>query len=304
MNSTKKNIFFLGKGGTGKTTISALTAVYLASLGHQVVLISLDPAHNLFDVFNVSEPRNVISIDRNLTLEEIDVKYWIRQYLNTIEKKIARSYKYLTSLNLDTQLSILKYSPGIEEYALIYAYQALNNKYKNTTYRIFDMPPTALSIRFMNLPNLSRIWLERLIELRKKILRNRNIISTVKKTEKVDLEDRVLADLNQMAHDYQQLYEDFSSSQTSAVNLVLNDDNLSVNESLDILNQLEQIKVQINNVIINKFRHQVIHDELQYKFKKQHLTYIPHSENILVGSENLRFFIAGQKLAKDLEKNI
>ena len=208
MNTGEKNIFFLGKGGTGKTTISALTAIYLSGRGHKVALISMDPAHNLFDVFNTNTSKKMIKMEQNLILEEIDIQFWIGKYLDTIERKIAQSYKYLTSLNLEKQLNILRYSPGVEEYALIYAYQTLLDKYKSNTFRIFDMPPTALSLRFMNLPNLSRIWLNKLTELRKKILKNKNIISTVNKAEKVDLQDRVLSDLNRMERDYQDLYED------------------------------------------------------------------------------------------------
>ena len=47
----KKILFFGGKGGVGKTTVSAVTAAACAELGEKVLLISTDPAHNLGHLF-------------------------------------------------------------------------------------------------------------------------------------------------------------------------------------------------------------------------------------------------------------
>ena len=45
------NMFFMGKGGVGKSTAAALNSLFLAQKGFQVLLVSLDPAHNLSDIF-------------------------------------------------------------------------------------------------------------------------------------------------------------------------------------------------------------------------------------------------------------
>ena len=48
-------IFYTGKGGVGKTTISAATGMKLASLGYKTIVISLDAAHSLRDSFDNEE---------------------------------------------------------------------------------------------------------------------------------------------------------------------------------------------------------------------------------------------------------
>jgi len=55
-------ILYTGKGGVGKTTLSAATAAYLSSLGKKVLVVSVDPAHSLSDVLEVEvgpEPKAI-----------------------------------------------------------------------------------------------------------------------------------------------------------------------------------------------------------------------------------------------------
>ena len=54
VNSPPKNLFFTGKGGVGKTTTSAATAITLADSGKRVLLVSTDPASNLDEVLGVA----------------------------------------------------------------------------------------------------------------------------------------------------------------------------------------------------------------------------------------------------------
>ena len=81
--STKTNamriILYTGKGGVGKTGIAAATGLELASLGYKTIVISLDAAHSLFDVFdkegqlmNGKEEKQV-KINDHLWLQEIDI---------------------------------------------------------------------------------------------------------------------------------------------------------------------------------------------------------------------------------------
>lgn len=67
-----KYIFFSGKGGVGKTTMAATTAVHHADSGKKTLLISTDPASNLSDIFEVSIGHKITEITNNLYAMEID----------------------------------------------------------------------------------------------------------------------------------------------------------------------------------------------------------------------------------------
>ena len=53
LDSVTRYLFFTGKGGVGKTSLSCATAVELANRGRRVLLVSTDPASNLDDVLLV-----------------------------------------------------------------------------------------------------------------------------------------------------------------------------------------------------------------------------------------------------------
>ena len=121
MNSGSQYIFYLGKGGVGKSTISALSSLKIAK-DKKVLLVSMDPAHNLSDIFEIEFSDKPHKVDRNLEVIEINIEKYIKKYLNDIEMQVSKNYSYLTSFNLDEYFKMIRYSPGIEEYALITAF--------------------------------------------------------------------------------------------------------------------------------------------------------------------------------------
>jgi arsenite-transporting ATPase len=291
VNKKSKNLFFLGKGGTGKTTIAALTALALAEKGERIFLLSMDPAHNLFDIFQVSPTKKSVKIQENLIIEEIDIDYWIKNYLKSIEDKIARSYQHLTALSLEKHINTIRYSPGLEEYALQYAYEAVQKKNEGYAYKLFDMPPTALALRFFNLPKLTLIWLEQLIDLRKKILKKQKIINSVHQGETVQNEDKVLDQLYKMQVDNQMILSNFQDSQNSGMQIVLNEDSLSISESGDIYEMISGHKFSISGILINKFQNIMNKRDFTEKYTNLPAYFFPLAQNPLIGITELKEYL-------------
>ncbi len=255
----------------------------MAGKNKKVVLVSLDPAHNLFDAFKISTSKESIAINDNLYLEEIDIDAWIKKYLETIENQVSQSYQYLTSLGLEKHLEIIKYSPGMEEYALIFAYQSILKKYEDFDYLIFDMPPTALALRFFNLPGLSLVWLEKLIQIRRQILEKKNIIETVKAGKKKSSHDKTLDHLLQLQKEHEKLDSYFKHKNQTRVCVILNNDELSFAESVDIKTKLSTQDVTVQRYIINKSDG----DRENYLFNRDinPISTLPSSSKPLLGIE-------------------
>jgi len=282
-----KNIFFLGKGGVGKSTSSALTALHLAEQGYKVLLSSLDPAHNLNDIFETSFTNNPKKTHDNLRVQEIDIDVWVKKYLKDMQFQVKRTYSYLTAFNLEKYLDIMQYSPGIEEYALLMAYKQIRETNLDKDYLIFDMPPTALTVKFLGLPQLSLTWLENLLDLRLKIMQKRQIVHKIKFGNKDIETDKVTKKLQEQIASYTAVKEVFENPEITYLNLVMNTDKLSFSESELIVKKLKDFDISIKNIFLNKYQNNFDLTPIKQKYPNCQIQIFPYHQQALLGKDTL-----------------
>jgi len=287
MKSHPINMFFLGKGGVGKSTLSALSALYLAEKGNRVYLVSMDPAHNQADIFQKKISQKPMKVDNNLLISEINLNELVKNYLKQVEDNINNAYRYLTAFNLEQYTTIIKYSPGIEEYALLLGFNDIVSQF-TANYFIFDMPPTALAVKFFNLPSLSMLWLEKLMQLRHEIIKKRQIITKVKFGKKETETDKVLQQLTTQKEFYNRIQNTFQNENTTFVNIVVNPDELSYSESQDIISSLRNINVKPKDIIINKFIKSEHIEKSDARFAHLPIQYFTQMNYPLIGIDTLK----------------
>lgn len=168
-------IFYTGKGGVGKTTISAATGLKLAALGYKTIVISLDVAHSLRDAFdgeerliaqNTDNTEKQIQINENLWIQEVNVQEAIVEYWDEV-------YNYIRSLlnrsGLETLVAEeIAVFPGMEEIcALLY----INQYVRENTYDviILDCAPTGESLRFVSIPTTLEWYMSRIFKLERNL---------------------------------------------------------------------------------------------------------------------------------------
>src|SRR5438477_5542886 len=83
-------ILYLGKGGVGKTTISAATAVRSASLGKRTLVVSTDLAHSLADCFNTSLTSEPGELASNLWAQEMNVLDEMRRGWGKVQESMSK----------------------------------------------------------------------------------------------------------------------------------------------------------------------------------------------------------------------
>ncbi|MBW1734024.1 MAG: ArsA family ATPase [Deltaproteobacteria bacterium] len=167
-------IFFAGKGGVGKTSVAAATGVKTAEAGHRTVVMSLDVAHSLADIFDldrglIDEDRGSLTrIGKNLWIQELDIQ-------EEIEKNWGDIHKYLSTLlnttGLDEilaeELAIL---PGMEEVSLLLHI----NRYVRTKkfdVILLDCAPTGESLRFISIPTTLDWYIKKIFKIEKTVAR-------------------------------------------------------------------------------------------------------------------------------------
>jgi arsenite-transporting ATPase len=250
-------LFFTGKGGAGKSTLAAATAWQLAQT-HRVRIVSLDPAHNLGDIFGVSLKKKVDFTER-LILEEIDLKKRTKAYLKREIGVLNETYKYLQVLNLDKYFSVLQYSPGIEEYALLSGIEEIIQSDTRSDYVIFDTPPTGLTLRFLALPRVTITWIDRLIGIRRTILEKCHTIHRLcgpMSDEETLLtydenDDQVLQRLLTLHRNYRDL-DAVLQGNRCRIALVFNPDLLSLREAERLIGALKDLNLPLRLLLDNK----------------------------------------------------
>lgn len=252
-----KILFFTGKGGVGKSTLSAAAAWQL-SRKHRVLIVSLDPAHNLGDIFNVAV-KGEKNFSATLRLKEVDLKKLSKAYLKREIDVLKKTYQYLQVLNLDTYFSVLKYSPGIEEYALLNSIEETISSPENFEYIIFDTPPTGLTLRFLALPQVTVTWIDRLSRIRRKILEKCYTIQNIRGSQDDgptilsydEKDDDILQKLVELKTRYESLNRVLQGIDCSIV-LVFNPDMLSLKESLRLIEGLQELHLPLRLLVHNK----------------------------------------------------
>ena len=187
-----------------------------------------------------------------------------REYLEREIGVLTRTYSYLQTLNLDRYLSVLKYSPGIEEYALLTSIEeTIRKDGADFDTIIFDTPPTGLTLRFLALPQITITWIDRLAQIRRQILDKRHTIRKIRgpatdeeKRQEIKLaydekDDAVLQRLMALKANYESLTAVLRGPDCGVV-LVFNPDMLSLRESERLVEGLRDISLPLRLLIQNK----------------------------------------------------
>jgi arsenite-transporting ATPase len=255
-----KVLFFTGKGGVGKSTMSAASAWQL-SQSHRVLIVSLDPAHNLGDIFGVVLNHKKHGFTDSLYLKEINLQKLCREYLQRETRVLTDTYRYLQTINLDHYFSVLKYSPGIEEYALLTSIEETLRSENDFDYIVFDTPPTGLTLRFLALPRITVTWIDRLVQIRRDILEKRHTIYRIRgildDKETIlsydEHDDDILKRLKKLKENYQALSSQLQGDDCGIV-LVYNPDTLSLKESKRLIDGFRDLKLPLRLLINNKIQ--------------------------------------------------
>lgn len=256
-----KTIFFTGKGGVGKSTLSAATAWQLSEQGHKVLIISFDPAHNLGDIFGVRLKHKVHKVSPTLFLQESDLERAASEYIRKNTDILTEVYSYTKAFNLDTYFKVLRYAPGVEEYAALTALEEVLANKQQYDIIVFDTPPTGLTLRILALPRITMTWIDRLRRIRRTILDKRHTVHNITGTyieEGMKLpykleDDPVTMSLRDMFNRYVEVAKHLEGP-NNEIAVVFNPDYLSLRESQRIFSGLKDLNLRVDVAFTNKYR--------------------------------------------------
>jgi arsenite-activated ATPase ArsA len=246
-------VFFGGKGGTGKTTISCAYGIKCAAAGLETLVVSTDPAHSVTDVFNQefkNEPRPVKSIAR-LDAMQIDPDEEVQRHLDNIRTDLSEQVSSAMVNEINTQLEMAHQTPGAHESALFDRFVEVIQTQDSYDRVVFDTAPTGSTLRLLGLPEFLEEWVDRLARKRRKS------IDLFEKAAVGDRTPRRLIDGDPVLERLQQRKEFFAFAgetlrNEAALFLVFNPDQLSVNETRRTVEKLADHELTVRGLVANK----------------------------------------------------
>ncbi|MBI5157548.1 MAG: ArsA family ATPase [Acidimicrobiia bacterium] len=161
-------LLITGKGGVGKTTVAAATALRAAEQGHRTLVMSTDPAHSLADAFAVAlgdEPTEVIP---GLAGQQIDAQRRLESHWGTVRDYLAELFDWGGATGIAAEELVV--FPGMDElFALAEVQDHVTSGDFDTL--VVDCAPTAETLRLLSLPDALGWYMEKLFPLERRVAR-------------------------------------------------------------------------------------------------------------------------------------
>jgi len=191
----RRYIMFGGKGGLGKTTLSATCAFWLASQGKRVLLFSVDPQASLSDIFQRDIfGKGPVSIVENLWAQEVDADRRIKDYQEEIRKKILDMYGFeKVPEEIDNYIAAASAEPAMEESAIFDAVVDIIVK-GGYDYYIYDLVPLGHALYYLSMAKVYDEWINKITKLREDMRQYDQVAATMRREDTVQ-EDQILTEL-------------------------------------------------------------------------------------------------------------
>ena len=241
-------ILYTGKGGVGKTSVAAATALRSAKLGHKTIIMSTDSAHSLSDSLEIPLSGKIKHVAKNLDAIEIEVQY-------EIESKWAEIHNYISEF-LESQgvepvtakeLAVL---PGLDFMSALFYVDQFEKEGKYDVV-IIDTAPTADTIRLLSYPDVANWYIDKIFGVMRHLVKIAR--ATVGRVMKTPLPpEQVLDDIQWMKDRLQNVKNIMTDPEKTSVRLVLNPERMVITETMRAYTYLSLFGYTVESLVINR----------------------------------------------------
>ena len=249
-------ILVTGKGGVGKTTVAAATALAAAERGHRTLVSSTDPAHSLADAFEVGLADDPIEISPGLFGQQIDTQRQLDRYWGSIRDQLMNLFDWGGVSGIQAEEFLV--FPGMDE---LFALLEVNRHARSGEYDVVvvDCAPTAETLRLLSLPEVLSWYFERVLPTERKIMRAaRPLLSRV--TDLPMPEDRVFEAAQTVFGGVEEIKELLSRPEITSARLVVNPEKMVIDEARRTFTYLSLFGYGVDGVVVNRVLPDVVSD--------------------------------------------
>jgi arsenite-transporting ATPase len=236
-----------GKGGTGKTTVAAATALRTADRGARTLALSTDAAHSLGDSFQLCIGPNLAEVQPNLSAREIDSQVLFDESWTTLRLYLRELLEWAGAERVRAEeFAVL---PGLDELLALRAIGAHLSEPWDVV--VVDCAPTAETVRLLALPSSLRSYIDRILPLHRRLASS--LAPLLRRTSSMPPPPRgVLDALMRLTDEVEELSEALSDPALTSVRLVTSPEATVVAETRRVRSYLALFGYPVDSLVVNR----------------------------------------------------
>ncbi len=267
-------ILFTGKGGVGKTSISAATALLGAKQGLKTLVISTDPAHSLADSLDIPLTGEPKEVHKNMWAEEINPQQKIEENYSAVKDYLALLF---SSQDVDEVVAEeLAVFPGLDELFSLIEIKTWAEK-KTFDFLVIDCAPTGATLRLLSFPDIASWYMKKIFPLERKVAKMvKPLVNRIAGTPFIPKDE--FYDTIQNIYQKAGIVRDvLGNPKISSVRLVMNPEKMVIKEAQRAYTYLNLFGFPVDACIVNRVMPEEVEDPyfLEWKgLQKQYMELI------------------------------
>lgn len=241
-------VLVTGKGGVGKTTVAAATALRSAQHGYRTLVTSTDPAHSLGDALDIGLKDEPVQVAKGLFAQQIDTQKQLERHWGVIREHMMSVFGWGGVDGLEAEEFLV--FPGMDE---LFALLGVNEHARSGEFDVIivDCAPTAETLRLLSLPEVLSWYFERVLPGQRKIMRAaRPVLNRI--TEMPMPEDEVFAAAQAVFFGVEQVKELLGNPKITSARLVMNPEKMVIDEARRTYTYLGLFGYGVDGVVVNR----------------------------------------------------
>lgn len=294
-------LLFTGKGGVGKTTAAAATAISCADSGLRTLVMSTDPAHSLADSFDVCLSTEPTDVARGLWAQQLDAQERMEESWAEVRDYLVDVFNWAGADGLEAEeLSVI---PGLDE---LFSLTDIKTHARSGEWDVLvvDCAPTAETIRLLSMPDVLSWYMERVFPLGRRV--NRLVGPVLSRVSSLPVAgDNVFGATRRFYDQLDGVKDILGDPATTSVRLVVNPERMVIAEARRTYTYLSLFGYRVDAVIANRLLPTAVNDPWFKKWKDlqaEHMASITEgfdplpvlraelAETEIVGADRLREF--------------
>ena len=285
-------LLFTGKGGVGKTSVAAATALRCADAGLRTLVLSTDPAHSLADAFDVPLDSTERCIEGTLYGQQLDATERLEETWGDIQAYLTDVLKWAGVAGIEAEeLAVI---PGLDE---LFSLSDLKAYAESGAWEVIvvDCGPTAETIRLLSLPDVLGWYMDRIFPAGRRMTKLvRPVLN--KMTSLPIADDSVFESAARFYDRLDGVRAILADGETTSVRLVVNPERLVIAEARRTATYLGLFGYRVDAVIANRLLPDAVSDPWFKAWKEAHAEHLATIEESFAPLPVLKADLAAEEL--------